>query len=595
MQLLLVSLVLISGSTTSLAMAKEFEPNELQLKTEKVIIFKDGYFLIVKKGKAKVAEDGTFFTTEVPDAAVLGTFWAIPTKGKLKSMTAALVETEKETKKMVDCSTTVEIISANVGSKCSLVVDNDKRLTGTITKILGKQFDQGVSPVDRSTFALSATATASVSQFSGSQFILNTADGDMLINASSVKQLTIPNMKSKIEKRVVEKKKEKRLTFRCEEKGQEKEVLIMYFRPGVRWIPTYRVDLAKAGDVDGQKQALLSLQAELLNEAEDLVDVPIDIVVGVPNFRFRTTPSPLILERTLRNALVQAAPQLMGNPRQMMGNQMFSNSFTQRSSEYRANTAATVDVAIPTELETNSGHDLFVYSLPKMTLKKGERATVPILETKVPYRNVYTWEINVKHNESIMRKNDRTESPLEFSKNDVWRQIELINNSKMPWTTGAAMIVDGFQPLAQEMITYTPSGNSCRVPVTVSVDLRGRVEDTETGRQLNALTFSRSPYAKLSGKLSIDFLNNKPEPIDLEVKIRFGGMADKISDDGKKIVSAFRQSDWQNYTGNAAVNSSTEVTWTQKVKAREKFQPTVEYHFYSDNRTLSDRRRISIV
>ena len=62
----------------------------------------------------------------------------------------------------------------------------------------------------------------------------------------------------------------------------------MYFRPGVRWIPTYRIELAAKARRSPPRS---SLQAELLNEAEDLKDVPLDIVVGVPNFRFRTRPA----------------------------------------------------------------------------------------------------------------------------------------------------------------------------------------------------------------------------------------------------------------------------------------------------------------
>ncbi len=84
--------------------------------------------------------------------------------------------------------------------------------------------------------------------------------------------------------------------------GAEKKqaVSIMYFRPGIRWIPTYRVSL---NDQKDKKPATVSLQAELLNESEDLTDVPVDIVVGVPNFRFRGTPSPLVLEATLRKSV----------------------------------------------------------------------------------------------------------------------------------------------------------------------------------------------------------------------------------------------------------------------------------------------------
>jgi hypothetical protein len=111
------------------------------------------------------------------------------------------------------------------------------------------------------------------------------------------------------------------MSFKFDGAEKKQAVSIMYFRPGIRWIPTYRVSL---NDRKDKKTAAVSLQAELLNEAEDLTDVPVDIVVGVPNFRFRGTPSPLVLEATLRNALAEAAPDLMGNAGNSLSNAMYS-------------------------------------------------------------------------------------------------------------------------------------------------------------------------------------------------------------------------------------------------------------------------------
>ncbi len=95
----------------------------------------------------------------------------------------------------------------------------------------------------------------------------------------------------------------KRLTFRFEGGEAERRLTLLYFRPGLRWIPSYRIELPAAVDARG-----VVLQGELLNEAEDLVQVPIDLVVGVPNFRFREVVSPFVLEPALRRALAEAAP-----------------------------------------------------------------------------------------------------------------------------------------------------------------------------------------------------------------------------------------------------------------------------------------------
>ena len=62
--------------------------SQLQLATERVIIFKDGYGLIVKNGKATADAHGKVFTPQVPESAILGSFWAISDGQKLLAMEA---------------------------------------------------------------------------------------------------------------------------------------------------------------------------------------------------------------------------------------------------------------------------------------------------------------------------------------------------------------------------------------------------------------------------------------------------------------------------------------------------------------------------
>jgi len=50
-------------------------------------------------------------------------------------------------------------------------------------------------------------------------------------------------------------------------------------------------------------KANLSLQGEVLNEVGDIDHAALDLVVGVPNFRFADTLSPLTLETALRATL----------------------------------------------------------------------------------------------------------------------------------------------------------------------------------------------------------------------------------------------------------------------------------------------------
>jgi len=426
-----------------------------------------------------------------------------------------------------------------------------------------------------------STSNSTFTNITGSTFILRTDAGDVLLPINQVRTLTVKNMNTTLARTITTTTRAKQLTFRFEKPNVKREMLVMYFRPGIRWIPTYRINLSKD---QKKKTATISLQAEIINEAEDLDGVPMDIVVGVPNFRFRNTVSPLILESTLRNTLHAAAPQLMGQFRNDMSNALY----TQRSSEFRrgaaqANAARhTQPVKLPGELTATGAQDLFVYNLPKMKLKKGERAAVHIFTTEVPYRDVYTWDVHLKRQDiETAPSGSGVKSPLKLSKNEVWHQIELTNNTNVPWTTGAAMIMMGNQRLAQELLTYTSPKDAARVPVTVSIDTRGSFDEKEISRQMKALTWARGYYAKISKKAKLDLCNNKGVPIEVEVTLRLGGKVDQATQKGAITLGAFNAADWERYRGDAAVNNTSTVKWTVKLKAGETFEPEIMYYYYA--------------
>ncbi len=588
------------------------EASQLKLKSERVIVFKDGYCLVVKRGMATTDANGVVFTDDVPDAAILGSFWAVPEKGTIKSLVAGWVDTETNSKREVTCTSIIEIVKSNLGKACSFEI-GEQRIDGTLLKILSND-----EPINGSgetlqsvpLFISAATpgiptpraTTTTLSTVTGAYFLVRTQAGDKMIQAGAVTNLTIESMNSSIEQTVTTKSHNKRLSIRFGEANTQVSINLMYFRPDVRWIPTYRVNLTGQANPTGQanltrkapvadqkekdagkpsdrKKAELIMQGEILNEAEDFINVPFHVVVGVPNFRFRSVPSPMVLEATMRNLLGQAAPDILG-----VGNNAFSNAiYTQRAGEFRSNRAAGDDartaVELPEELVGRGGNDLFVYELAPMTLKRGERAMVPILRTDVVYRDIYTWDIELTHSENYAPTSAASPSPLVLTETKIWRQVELINNTDIPWTTGAAMLVDGQQPLAQELLTYTSPGGICRVPVTVSVDLRGKADDTEVNRVFSALKWRGSDYARIEGKIEIELANNKAESIPAEVRIRFGGKATKVSDDGKITLESFRLADWHDQRGNP-INNSSSVRWTTVIQPGECFKPTVDYEFY---------------
>jgi hypothetical protein len=609
MSRLLAALALsLLALVSSQAVAAERQAHELELKTERVIIFKDGYSLLIKKGIATSDKEGEVFTDDVPDAAVLGSFWAVPEQGRLISMVAGWKTTKDTAEKQIPCTQPLEILLANKGKLAKIELHDKTIYTGVISEVLVDRTEAPLAPAQMEFLELASAMkpaplpakaiSSKVSRFrpaevtsehtlttvNGSNFVLRTDDGDVLLQVPQVRTISVKDMQTTLAKTLTTSKRTKRLSFKLEGAEKKQTLSIMYFRPGIRWIPKYRTSISdkKAND-KGQKSATISLQAEMLNEAEDLEDVPVDIVVGVPNFRFRTTPSPLTLEATLRNALAEAAPDLMGNGSNSLSNAMYS----QRSSEFRRNQAVANAVEqgtvnLPGELTASGAKDLFVYNLPKLTLGKSERIAVPIFTADTIYRDIYTWDIHAqKHDNAAAPSGSGAGSPLTLSKNEVWHQILLTNNTNLPWTTGAAMIMQGQQPLAQELLTYTPPKDEVRVPVTVSVDTRGSITEKETARELKAISWAGHNYARIEKEMKLHLCNNKSIDIDVEITLRVGGKVNKASLDGEVTINPYNPADWVQYNGHPAVNNSSTVVWKVKLKPGDNFEPTVTYQHFT--------------
>ncbi|MGY8747542.1 MAG: hypothetical protein ACKVHR_05730 [Pirellulales bacterium] len=603
--LLAVGLMTLLSSSNLICAANEFssfpEKSELKLTTENIVIFKDGYFLIVKKGKAKTDADGKVFTNEVPDSAILGSFWAIAQQGKINSMVAGWEASETEDKREKNCTTVMEIVTANLGRSCSLRIRSEKPevVNGVLLKVLAnrelipeKSLRHARSQHDSGSGSIETEVL--VDTIAGTHFLLRTETGDMMIAADSVSNLTVEGMKTTVEQKVKKLTREKKLTFDFGTPNTEVELSLMYFCPGIRWIPTYRLNLTDKPFVfnwaqgvgterASAKTAEILMQGEIINDSEDLIDVPLHVVVGVPNFRFKSSPSPMVLEASLKNVLAEAAPQVMRN----QSIDQFSNTiYSQSTSDFRSaratgNSEGIVD-GLSSDLTASGGNDLFVYKLKPMSLKKGERASVRILKAEVAYRDIYTWDVTVQHSPHEFVSSRDGGSPLVISESEVWHQIELINDTNVPWTTGAAMLVDGFQPLAQELLTYTSPGGICRLPMTVSVDLKATVDDQETGRERDAVKWRNSSYSLIKGKIAAELANNKEIEVPVEVSLRFGGKANAVSDEGKPKLEGFNPNDWSSHGGDP-INNSSVVKWKTSIAPGECFKPTVEYEFYLRN------------
>ncbi|MCZ7644434.1 MAG: hypothetical protein M5U26_03990 [Planctomycetota bacterium] len=591
-------LILCAGLAAGTGRAGEVlaAPGRLALTTDRVVVFKDGFALFIKKAAGTADGEGRVFTESVPDGAVLGTFWAASEDGQALGMRAEWVETKSIREEETACTTLVELLRANTGKAVTLGLsrENAVDVSGTIVEVLD------LPPEESKPREIDDPARSAIRQFGarpagvrvteedgrtertrelvprgGLLVVVQTEKGRVIQPVSEIRTLLGPEIVTKMKRREEVEARTKRLSFDlgAEAAGKAVSLRVLYFTEGVRWIPTYRI----SGPLD--KEAQLALQGEVINEAEDF-DAAVDLVVGVPNFRFKQTVSPLTLEATLRQALAGAAPNLMG--------QSYSNStFQLRAREHQAPAAGDGGAALnlAPELAAAQSQDLFVYQAKRLALKKGARATVPLWQLAAPLRHLYTMDVKVVRDGQsggVLRSDGQAAnagSPLKLEENQVWHQLELANASAAPWTTGAALILQERLPLGQDLLTYTPAGGRVLLPVTVAVDMCGSFEEEELSRRANAISWNRNQYAEVRKRATVTVTNQRRELSRTRVTVSLGGRAENASDAGKVVVNDFRNADWGN-SNYRELNNHSDLSWDLELKPGETKKLAFEFTIY---------------
>jgi hypothetical protein len=626
--LLLIAIV-ASVATAQTAPSTQPAANELKLTTDRLVVFKDGHGLVIQTGKGTADAEGRAFVTDVPDSATLGCFWAVGEQDAILAMRAEWVETREIKKRETPCLTIAEIIRANLGKPVTLELADaagaaagagDKGTTvtrdGKLLELLEVAPDEiGAEPavapqepgtpqppfVYRSRFrsgfagALSpdgvppgeGTITRDLLP-RGGDLVVVSVEGDrrLVIPVASVKSIRAgADVVTTTTRQQEVRTRSKRLSFDFGKSSAGKAVSLklFYFTPGLRWIPTYRV----SGEL--KDSANLALQGEILNDVTDADHAALDLVVGVPHFRFDQTPSPLTLEQTLRSALAAAGVDV--------NNGMMLNSQVALDNRARVDTGLPAQPAIAPELTGAAGaggageQDLFVYSVNDFSLKKGARATVPLWQQSSPLRHVYTFNINAKRSQSGGRLLDDAAPgadaasltsgrlPNRIVLNQVWHQLELTNAGDVPWTTGAALLLRGTLPLGQDLLVYTPPRGKTLVPVTVAVDLRGSIDEEETQREENAAAFDGHNYTRVTKRGTIALTSFRKEKSTMRVALAIGGKVTSASDGGKITLNDVRGDDWAD--GALRYNNHSDVTWELEVDPGAAMTLTYEVSFYT--------------
>jgi hypothetical protein len=533
------------------------EPPETELKTTAVAAFKNGLAFVVKQGDARL-EAGVGNIASVPNAT-LGSLWIAPNDAG--ASLDEIVAHRYKVSGQQSLTVLAEVLLANAGKVLTIVDNNQKEYTGEIVgfrQAAGSALLSNPSAENSYSNALPVLPQPRAVP----EFLLLKSEGKILaLYFHNIARVVLP-ADSILQQTQVEERKA--LRFKIKGATGHTNLTMWYLEHGLGWTPSYLISL------QDDKMAQITMQAVLVDDAEDLKDTDLFFVVGVPNFAYANVPSPMALQQSLLD-FMQAAT------RRNDTNGLYSNALTgQRVIGGAVNGLGDADSEAPSfastiqELQGAQEEDLFLYNRKNVTLGRGERATYNVFSEIVNYEHIYEWNLedqprvdgfgNAQNN--LNSGADRT------TKDSIWHALRLKNTTKFPWTSAPTLVISGTKPLSQDTVPYTPKGATSSLKLTVATDIRASHEENEVDRQKDVQRRRSHNYDEVTVEGTLTVRNYKSKEVRLSIADRVRGSVESQTDDGKttKLAEAI-----------AVDNPLSRLTWEVTLKGGE--EKVIKYRY----------------
>lgn len=525
-----IILTFVIGMLAPCVLADEVAPASALAKMpiKEVTVFKDGHAFVSHEGSMATDAAGDVLMDYLP-TPVLGAFWpyAADKNAKLSAVVAGtrIVSMEQTALSLR------ELLEANVGAEVSI----REQPTGAKDDT-GVKYDATISDIPlRSSEELDKTSppgTPPKLPVKGNIVLLKTGDGIKAVEIERIRELTFKG-KPKTVGANQEFRNLLRLKLDWAGKKPEKEanVGMMYLQKGMRWIPSYKVDL------DGKGAATVKLQATLINELADLEDATVNLVIGVPTFDFAGNVDPMALQQTMVQLSQYFQP---GNASGQMGN--LSNAMMSQVAN-RPSVRSGEEGTPPPDLgpEIAGGakfEDLFVFTVQHVTLKKGQRMVIAVGESSLKYRDVYKLDVPFAPPQEVWRNmggERQDELARLMAAPKVQHKIRMTNSTKTPLTTAPALILLNGKLLAQGQMFYTPAGGEAELGITTAIDISVKKSEKEIKRVHDAATFEGNSFFRVDLEGVLKLTNRKDTAVEVEVTRYIVGNMEEgtASNDGK--------------------------------------------------------------
>lgn len=490
-------LAVLASPSLALAVAPAAET----LPVREITAFKDGHAYVLRE-QPHSGTASTVVLDQLP-TPVLGTFWPYATGGaKVVSAVAGLSKVEET----VDALDLTQLVQANVGRTLSFVFrpvaqeENERVVIGKVLAV--------------------PSVTVDGQEHAGAYCLVEADDGrTMAIPFEGLRRVSVVGVAERKVRREVTRE---RLTLRIDGGGPDARVGVVYVEKGFRWIPSYKID------VDGAGKANVQLEATLVNDLIDLQDATVNLVVGVPSIAFEGIADPIALQTEI--AAVARATNFPNNPNVRLSNALSNSVMSQTTWSGGASEDAAAAVPVGKDQE-----DLYVFTVPHVTLAKGERMVLPIATFTADYRDRYELRVPIEppdQTDNGIDSNQAAALALERAAAKVRHLYRIRNSSAAPITTAPALVLSRGRIMAQSRAKYTPSGAELDLDLTTALDVGVKVESEETGRTPNALVVARQAYQRVDVAGRIELTNSSATALDVDVVRYVLGHVDATDSNG---------------------------------------------------------------
>jgi len=555
-----------------------------KLPIKELTVFKDGHAFVAHEGRMPTDEHGNVVMDYLP-APVIGTFW--PYAAEKRARLVSVVASQKRVLIERTALNLRELLEANIGAEVVIAEVGTNRYAATILGLPSRSAEELA--------ATSPSNTAERLPEKGNLILLRTADGVKALAIDRIQEVTFKHShKSAAANEEFRNLLHLKLDWGNAKPAKTANVGLFYLQKGVRWIPSYKVEL------DGKGKAALKLQATLLNELADLEDVSVNLVIGVPTFAFKDTLDPMALQQNLAQLSQYFQTDNAGRNSPFASN--FSNAMMSqqmaRFSEYRPVPSSRPGSDLGPEIgDTGKSEDLFVFTVPHVSLKRGERTVLPIAEFTLPCKDIFTLDLPFgppPEVRSHFNNEQQRELARLFSAPKVMHKVRLTNSSKYPLTTAPVLIIRAGRVLAQGMMTYTSTGADADLPITTAVDFQVKKTDVETKRTPNAVEENGNRYSRIDLDGEITLTSHRDQATEVEITRYILGAADGAETDGKvEQINVFENSEyfsagdypyWWNWHGWPYwwnyFNGISRISWKLTLEPNQSRELGYQWHYF---------------